>query len=596
MAAGSPSLAVARQHLAAGRTEQARAVLQRILQTSPRDVNACRMMGGLLAGQGQMPQAAFFYERALGVVPDDPDTLIDWAAALRRVGDLAQAESLALRAHRKDPAHLAAGTTLAAILAQQGRFADSLAVARALYAAGGRDWRAAPTLAYALTQLGRAAESVDVLRHAVAAAPGQLDVLRELPVAVNYDPRTTTREAFEVHKAFGSAMQQAVAAAGLPVGPAKRPTPADADRPLRVGIVSPDLRTHSISYFLEPLMSGLDRREFSIHAYHTGKVEDATSERLRGLASAWRSMTPGDNTGLARQVRADVIDVLIELAGHFAGNSLGAMALRPAPLQLTYLGYPNTTGLTAIDARIVDRLSDPPGADALATERLVRLDPCFLCYAPPADAPGVERRPADGPIRFGSFNAMQKLNDRVLRLWARVLDAVPGSRLTLKNRVMWKPDCRADVRARLTDAGIAAERVTLLEPIVGRDDHLGAYGSIDIALDTVPYAGTTTTCEAMLMGVPVVTRAGDAHVSRVGVSLLTAVGLTDLIAADDDEYVRIAASLAADGPRLAALRGSLRERLLASPLCDAAGFASRFGGAVRSLWRETCARGAGAGA
>jgi predicted O-linked N-acetylglucosamine transferase (SPINDLY family) len=252
----------------------------------------------------------------------------------------------------------------------------------------------------------------------------------------------------------------------------------------------------------------------------------------------------------------------------------------------TYCGYPNTTGSSRVGWRIIDRHTDPTGAEAFATERLLRLDPCFLCYRPEADAPDVAPLPAErkGHITFGSFNAQRKFNTRVGDLWRRVLERVPNSRLAIKSINFTEPASLAFARQQLQSFGLPIDRIDVLPAPHSAREHLAQYAQVDIALDTYPYHGTTTTCESLWMGVPVVTLAGHTHAARVGVSLLANTGLHDWIAHTPDDYVSIAARAAADTAGLAALRSSLRQRLLASPLCDQPAFARRFESALRTMW------------
>jgi len=316
--------------------------------------------------------------------------------------------------------------------------------------------------------------------------------------------------------------------------------------------------------------------------------------RLRRLPHAFRAVSGMPAQRLAELVRKDRIDILVDLAGHTAGNRLDVMALRPAPLQLTYLGYPNTTGLTTIDYRVTDALADPPGTTQRCTERLLRLPGCFLCYTPPDEIPPVGPLPAaargPGEVTFVSFNALAKVSQRALEVWSRVLSALPRARLLLKAKAFESPRATADFLGRLGRLGVPADRVTC-RPLVGSThDHLAAYGEADVALDTFPYAGTTTTCEALLMGVPVVTLSGPSHAHGVGRSLAHAAGFPELHARSEDEYVTLACRLASDPDRLAALRGSLRRRMLASPLCDGRAFTRELEGAYRTVWRRLCRR------
>jgi predicted O-linked N-acetylglucosamine transferase (SPINDLY family) len=323
---------------------------------------------------------------------------------------------------------------------------------------------------------------------------------------------------------------------------------------------------------------------------------------LRSNAAAFRHEWKTNDQSLAEKIRADAIDVAIDLSGHTRGQSLVAFHLRPAPVQVSYLGYPNITGLDAIDARIVDSITDPVSDDdaSRVSERLVRIDPCFLCFRIPSDAPPCEPEGASerdeptwtpcggGDVTFGSCNAIQKINASVMRTWARVLEHVPRSRLLLKATNLQESALRDDVLRRFEAAGVEAGRIEISPPVTGLAAHLAFYRRIDVALDSFPYCGTTTTCDAMLMGVPVVTLRGKVHASRVGASLATAVGCPEWIAEDEASYATIAAKLAADVRGRALLRRGLRERMRASPLCDGPGFARRFEGAIRDQWRRWC--------
>jgi len=362
-----------------------------------------------------------------------------------------------------------------------------------------------------------------------------------------------------------------------------------------LGVLSPDLREHSCAYFLEPLLRHLDRSAFEIYLYHDHFRTDAISARLQSLAAVWRNFVGQPDASVEKVIRADAPDILIDLAGHTGStNRLPLLARRLAPVQVTYLGYPDTTGVPAMDYRFTDGIADPAGdADAFATERLVRFAPTAWCYAPPSDSPAPDPAPCartGDPVTFGSFNAPAKLTDATLAQWGRLLGAVPGSRLLLKGSNFSDPAGRAESLARFARCGLPVDRVDLLGRTAGTAEHLACYHRIDVALDTFPYHGTTTTCEALWMGVPVITHAGDCHVSRVGASLLTAVGHPEWIARDEDDYIHIAATLAADPARLRTLGRELRSQVLASPLMDHAGQATRFGTALRECWQAWCAR------
>ncbi|MCP2732542.1 O-linked N-acetylglucosamine transferase family protein, partial [Limnofasciculus baicalensis] len=297
------------------------------------------------------------------------------------------------------------------------------------------------------------------------------------------------------------------------------------------------------------------------------------------------------DTALATDNRHDSIDVAIDLSAHTCAASPLAFHSRVAPVQMTYLAYPNTAGVRAMDYRIIDSHTDPVGTEQWCGEKLLRIDPCFLCYTPPAELPEVSPGPSthDGVIRFGSFNAAAKLSPQALQLWGRVIAAVPNSRLVLKASSFIDPALRDEVRAQLVSWGAPADRLDILSPAMATLDHLAMYSKIDIALDPFPYHGTTTTIEALIMGVPVVALAGDRHAARVGASILNAIGMPELVADSENAYVDAARSLATDRQRLASLRDSLRSTLLSSALCDATAHTRRLEHAIRHTWRAHCA-------
>jgi predicted O-linked N-acetylglucosamine transferase (SPINDLY family) len=317
-----------------------------------------------------------------------------------------------------------------------------------------------------------------------------------------------------------------------------------------------------------------DRERFEVHCYATNGAVDEVSERLRARVDGWVQAERLTDEELAARVRADGIDILVDLAGHTSGNRLLAFARRAAPVQVTWLGYPTTTGLSAMDYRITDWEVDPAGYEAFNAERPLRLPGSYFCYRPYERAPQVAPLPAlrSGTVTFGSFNNFAKVSPAVLALWAQVLQAVPGSRLLLKARSLADAQVRQALLERLGAQGIEGERIDLRgwEAEVG--GQLALYGEVDIGLDTWPYNGATTTCEALWMGVPVVSLSGATHASRMGRSILKAAGLAHCVADTPEAYVRAAVALAGDLDALARLRAGLRERLRASPLTDEIAF------------------------
>lgn len=493
-------------------------------------------------------------------------------------GDLPAAVEALRQAIALDPAHADAHAYLGVILATQQQTAQAEQVlARALELAPQRS-----DVLYAYTRLltesGRAPQAVALLRAALARRPDDALLQSKLCMMLNYLP-DHEHELFEAHCRYGALTPPA------PPRPVRDPDPR---RPVRLGVLSPDLREHSVAYFLRPILEGLDRTQFEVWCYSVGPTDDRMTPRLRAAADRWHDLFAASDDDVCRRIEADGIDILLDLAGHTAGHRLSVLARRPAPVQGTYLGYPNTTGLSAVDFRLVDAVTDPPGSELRAVEQLVRLPGCFVCYAPPEDAPTPQPRPS-GPIVFGSFNSLAKISEPTAALWARILHALPGSRLMLKGKGLNDPAVAARFIERFERLGIEPARLDLLGHTPATRDHLAAYGRVDVALDPFPYGGTTTTCEALWMGVPVITLRGDSHRARVGASLLQAAGLTDWIAASPDEYQALAVTLAQDANQRAELRRTLRTRLAASPLCNRTAFVRDFGQALRAVWHQRCA-------
>jgi protein O-GlcNAc transferase len=391
-----------------------------------------------------------------------------------------------------------------------------------------------------------------------------------LLLALNYTDRFTPGEILAEHRRwhqlYAAALAPSVSAPSLPYS---------AERRLRIGYVSPDFNHHAVAYFIAPVLAAHDRSKFEIFCYSSVATPDRTTDRLRSLAEHWRDIARLDDESAAALIRTDEIDLLIDLAGHTSGNRLLLFARRPAPTQATWLGYPNTTGLDVIDYRLTDATSDPVGeTDAYYSEKLIRLPTTFSCYEPDANAPAINPLPAtsSGAVTFGSFNNFAKITPDVIALWARLLRELPLARLLLKSRGLSDASVADRIKSTFAKHGVVAERVILNGQEVSVREHLSLYHGVDIALDPFPYNGTTTTCEALWMGVPVVTFAGHSHASRVGASLLTHLGLADWIATTPVDYVAMAVAAAKDLARLADLRGQLRDRMLHSFLCDGVKF------------------------
>ena len=424
----------------------------------------------------------------------------------------------------------------------------------------------------ALEKTGRIDEAIEHYRRALSIEPGFRRAHSNLLFALNRTDAITPEALYREHLEWARRHAEPLTAAAPLASSRKRV------RRLRVGYVSADFREHPIGYFCGPVLRHHTRGAFEVYCYSDVRAPDALTQSLRELDCVWRDT--------AALVRRDGIDILVDLTGHTGGDRLLAFARRPAPLQVAWIGYPNTTGMSAMTHRITDAYADPPGAtEHLHTERLVRMPEIYLPFAvpredvPPGDAPALAR----GHVTFGSFNVAPKLTPRMLGVWARILRELPGSRLM----ILTLPEGRARSRVEkiFERGGVDPARLDLRGTLTHRA-FLEAHHGVDIALDCYPYHGTTTTAHTLWMGVPLITLAGTTHASRVGVSMLSNVGLPELVASSEDDYTRIAVELARDAPRLQALHENLRGRMLGSPNMDGARFTRFLEEAYRAIWNE----------
>lgn len=536
----------------AGRHQQARACLERAIALQAEFPEAWLALGIVRHDCSEWNEAVACYEKAIEQKPDMAFAYVNLGIVHQRNGRVEAGIASTLRALEIDPTQHKACNNL-----------GSLYLGRADIAAA-MNWQ-------------RRALAIDSEYH---------EALGNLCLTSNYADDLGPADVFALHREYGRCALFADAAASA------HRNDANPERRLRIGYVSPDLRRHSVAYFLEPLLAHHDRNAVEIVGYYNHAAADEVTARLRALCDGWVPTIGLDDAALAERIRADGIDILVDLAGHTDGNRLPVFARRPAPLQATWLGYLAGTGLDAIDFRITDHHVDPADYEAHSVETPLRLPACYVCYRPDPAAPEVAPLPAEanGCITFGSFNNLAKIGPATVARWARVLGAVPGSRLLLKNRNMADPAMRDLLIERFAVHGIGAERLLMGDWLARLDSHLAAYGQVDIALDTWPYNGVTTTCEALWMGVPVVSRVGATHASRQGRTLLEAVGLGHLAQESDLGFIATCKLLASDRQALAHLRAGMRRRLRASPLLDGAHFASAMEAAYRYIWRCRCER------
>jgi len=601
--------------LQVGRLREARALGEQLSAAFPQDADAWYLRGMAEAQADALEAAAQSFRRVLALAPGDAITHYNLARIHRLQGRIDAAVAGYRESLRLQPGLAEAHLSLGDIARDRGELKQALIHyenalnARTGYAEAYNNlgivlkrrgdpegaltaWRKAiecrPDLAAGwnnigdeLRQNGDPRLAIEHYRRALALRPdfslAHSNVLFALSYHVLASPEELLAESREWDRRHGAA-GRAAAYTHVRTG--------DPEKRLKVGYVSPDLKRHSVSYFFEPILRAHDRGVVEVYCYAEVNEPDGVTERLRQEADHWRSTVGLSDEALARQIHDDGIDVLVDLAGHTAHNRLLAFTYRPAPIQATYLGYFATTGLSAMDYWLSDAVLTPQDTVERTTEEIWRLPRCCVSYAPPSEAGTVTTRINDGPVTFGSFNHISKISDETVGLWGAVLHAVPNSRLILKTRYLRDETTRTRVLARFTDVGIEAERIELRGGTPGITEHFAAYGDIDIALDTIPRTGGTTTADALWMGVPVVSLAGRRFIERLSATMLTAVGLEELIAADREEYVAIAVALAQDRKRRAELRSDLRARMAASDLCDGRGLAAALETGYRAMWQR----------
>jgi len=561
----------------AGQPAQAEAALKRAIAADPRNPTGYALMTHVLGTLGRFVQAEYFAKQALDRAPNEPMLLHNYGHMLTQQGKYEQAEGPLARAVQLMPDSMGTRALLGFVYVGRWKYAAAARVLRPGVEAG--DLEMTNTYAHALHAMGRVEDSVPLMRAAMARDPDNLGRAQHYAAMLNYAPGVDPAELHQAHKEYGRIMLSLLGTP-RPHASAEHLQGRDPMAPVRVGLISPDLRDHAVGYLIEAFPEHADRSRVFVAAYSNASNEDARSEVLRPKFDLWRRTYGLETQAAAQLIRDDKIDVLIDLAGHTNGHRLDVLAVKPAPVQMTYMGFPNQTGLPTVDYRLVDSLSEPEGCDQFSVETLLRMDPCFLSYRTPDALPPLSDLPmlrpgASGPT-FAAFSTLIKLNTPLFQMWARVLNALPGSTIILKHFGLKEQEVREDVRARFAAAGVDPARILAEPPEPSSKQVLPLYNRVDICLDTFPYNGTTTICESCLMGVPVVSLSGNTPASRVSRSILAAIGRPELCASTQDEFVQTAVALANDTDRLKGLRRTLRDKFLACPIGDAPRFAHRF--------------------
>lgn len=539
------------------------------------DARAAGPLGKALEAVGDYAQAVAAYRRLLVQNPNNATVHAAIGAAFDRMGRRQEASESYQRAIVLDPTNWEAQAALGFNLNRTGQF-DAAADAYGLALPGAAHKAdVLNNIGNCRLSQGRPRLARSIYRQALAADPANIPARRNLCMATAYDDGATSDD-------LAAACRASVADLKIATRPQLR---VGNDGPLRVGFVSADFRHHSVSAFVEPLFANAATHGIDVHAYSLVQTPDKVTARLRDRAAVWRDAADWTTAEAVRRIRADDVDILIDLAGQTSEARFDIFAARPAPVQASWLGWPATTGLTAIDFKISDRLLTPAETTETLVEAPLNLAGPALCFQPPDEAPPIAPAPilTRGAPTFGSFNRVFKASPTTLKLWAAAMAAVPDARLVLKNSAFGCPVASDHFLQRLAAVGIAPARVTLMNALATRAQHLAVYDDIDIALDSAPYNGVTTTCEALWMGVPTVTIAGDQALARYGLSVMTHAGLPEYVAEDQGEFAEIVRRLVAEPERLAARRRTMRHRMTASPLMDGSAFAESFAQGCRTM-------------
>lgn len=542
-------------------------------------------LGNILWVRGKAAEALSAFETALALQPRQPEIEFRLAIVLNGMRRHEDALAIYRSIEARVPDFPSLHNNIGIALMKMGRCDEAIASYERALKAAPNDYMALNNLGNALRVQQRFEESIECFRRLLKIHPLHSNAHANLLLTMNYTEMPQA-EIFAESLRFGERQ----CGASVP-GAADFENPAEPSRRLKIAYVSPDFRSHSVTSFLIPVLQSHDRAQFEVFCYSNCAQTDATTDYIEGLSDHWCSIVGWTDDDVAKRIRDDCIDILVDLAGHTGLGSLTVFARKPAPLQVSWLGYPNTTGLPTIDYRLTDAVADPIGpADDLHSEKLVRLEHGFLCYRADASTSNVAPAPVAkrGYVTFGSFNALAKIRPPVVRAWSEIMQAVPHSRLVLKANTLSDPVTRNRFIDMFAAHGIEADRLELLGWMKSRAEHMATYAKIDVGLDTFPYNGTTTTCEALWMGVPVVTLSGDRHASRVGASIMERIGLGELVAESEQKFIALATELGSDPERLVSLRSGLRDRMSGSTLTDAALITAGIESAFREMWRRWC--------
>jgi protein O-GlcNAc transferase len=566
----------------AGRRVEAAGALQQVTALRPKEIEAHNALGAMLLEDGRGEEAIACFQKAIEINPKRAELYSNLGYALKFCRRHKEAIAACRAAIAIDPNLAQAHNNLGFALIDSDRVTEAISEYETALKLMPEDGLARTNLAVALKTAGRVEEAIAEYRTVLKRDPTAVRVYDNLLFALHFqegaNPAAIFQEYLDWDRAYGKPLAEEI----VPHG-----NDRNADRRIRVGYVSPDFREHSVGFFLEKLLEFHDPAKVEVFCYSDRALGDHVTARLQKHSHHWRSIVGLSDARVAEMVRQDQIDILVDLAGHTSGNRLLVFARKPAPVQVTYLGYPDTSGLGAMDYRLTDGMMDPVGTtEGWHREKLIRLPNSFACYKPPDSAPEIGELPAKGKglITFGSFNVLAKMSSKTLDCWTEILKRVGNSRLVMAAKGL---SDSAVAQSFVKRIGVDPSRLTMLgQQSMG--DYLLLHQKVDVVLDTFPVNGHTVTCHALWMGVPVVCLSGNTSSQRLGESVLRTIGLEELIANSSEEYLQIAVELAGDQGKLSSLRAGLRERMRQSPLMDGKIFAGDVESAYRQIWRKWC--------
>ena len=578
----------ARAYFKANRLLEAFELYRQILAANKKDSEALQLLGTICQRTSKLSEAEQYYRFALKLKKHSPELLFQLGSVLLDQSRGEEAlkflqQSLKYKKNFFDPWLLVGN-----IHAFNGRIGKAIQAYQNAIKINPVHPVPYCNLGNVLAEKGDAQQAFEKWRKALELKADYVAAHSNMLLCMNYSDNLSRGEVFLAHRQWA---QQHLASVLRRESFTNR---TDPEKRIRIGYLSPDFREHSVAYYMSPILEHYNKGEFEVFLYSNVSNPDERTAWFQRKADHYKNISVAPDEDVARLIEKDGIDILVDLAGHTSGNRLAVFGRKPAPVQVAYLGYPNTTGLVEMDYRLTDEYADPEDDedDLLYTETRIRLKSGFLCYQSPADSPEISAPPCleRGYVTFGSFNYTAKISDQVVSVWADILKQVPSSRLLLKYRSFSDAETREYFSKRFEREGIDPERILFLGLTLSKKEHLEAYQQVDIGLDSFPYNGTTTTCDTLWMGVPVIVLKGEAHAGRVGLSLLKRIGLDECIACSEEEYVRRAVELANDAARLQRLRMSIREKMSESALCRPELFVPGLERAYREIWTCWCQR------